>query len=174
MKKIIILLTVLILVVIVGSKNEVMALESQKHVVELTDYSINSFYAFELDDAADIYEEDGNQFIKLTNKGKDYSSFYFESVDFLDRNASYRIEMDLRYDDNFDTTNLFVGLLTSNLSQPRAWTIATSKSDLDSKVLAEDQNGYKHLAFDFSIEDYYSYFYKFIMLIILKFIVEQK
>lgn len=162
MKKIIILLTVLILVVIVGSKNEVMALESQKHIVELTDYSINSFYAFELDDAADIYEEDGNQFIKLTNKGKDYSSFYFESVDFLDRNASYRIEMDLRYDDNFDTTNLFVGLLTSNLSQPRAWTIATSKSDLDSKVLAEEQNGYKHLVFDFSIEDYYSYFYKFI------------
>ena len=160
MKKILLAVTLALIFLTSFNNIKVDATSELNHVVEFTDYSINGYYSFVLDNAADVYEENGNQFIRLTNKGKDYSSFHFDAEHILDRNGFYRIEMDVRYDSNYNSSNLFIGLLNFNLEQPIAWTLATSKSQLDSKVTAIPGSDFVHLSFDFSIEDYYSYFYK--------------
>lgn len=129
-------------------------------VVELADYSINGYYAFSLDNAADVYQSDCGQFFRMSYKGARYSCFYFSVADQINGNGTYKLEFDIRASDDFVTSNCFVGLMRENLTQPLAWTVATSKQAIDQMETVED--GFRKVTLEFRIEDYYSNFYKFL------------
>lgn len=129
-------------------------------VVELTDYSINGFYAFSLDGAADVYQESRGQFFRMSYKGARYNCFYFSTEDLINGNGTYKLEFEARTSDDLATCNIFVGLLKEDLSQPCDWTIATSKNDID--AMPETSDGFHKVTLEFRIEDYYSQFYKFV------------
>ncbi len=129
-------------------------------VVELTDYSINGYYAFALDGAADVYQESRGQFFRMSYKGARYNCFYFSTEDLINGNGTYKLEFEARTSEDLVTCNVFVGLLKEDLSQPCAWTVATSKREID--VMPESSDGFHKVTLEFRIEDYFSQFYKYL------------
>lgn len=129
-------------------------------VVELTDYSINGYYAFSSDNAADVYESARGQFFRMSYKSAQYSSFYFSVEDLINGNGTYKLEFEARASDDLVTPNCFVGLMKEDLSQPCAWTVATSKQDIER--MESTQDGFHKVTLEFRIEDYYTNFYKFL------------
>lgn len=133
--------------------------QESEFVVELTDYAINGYYAFSLDNAADVYESERGQFFRMSHKGAQYSCFYFSTENLIDGNGTYRLEFEARPSDDLVTPNCFVGLMKEDLSQPCAWTVATSKQEIEQMEALED--GFHKVILDFRIDDYYTNFYKF-------------
>lgn len=133
--------------------------QENEFVVELTDYAINGYYAFSLDNAADVYESERGQFLRMSYKGARYSCFYFSIENLINGNGTYRLEFEARASDNLVTPNCFVGLMKEDLSQPCAWTVAASKQEIEQMETVE--NGFHKITLDFRIDDYYTNFYKF-------------
>lgn len=129
-------------------------------VVELTDYAINGYYAFAQDNAADVYEDANGQFFRMSYKGARYSCFYFSTEGLIDGNGTYKLEFDVRASEDLVTPNCFVALMREDLSQPCAWTVASSKQAIDRMEGAE--NGFRKVTLEFRIDDYYTHFYKFL------------
>ena len=128
-------------------------------IVELSSLAINGFLSQEEDSAGAIYQqENGNQYIKLAYSTAPYSSFYFESVECISQNGTYKFEADIRYSQTLDTDNIFINIFGENGAINK--TIAESKSELDAIVTPSSTEGWSKLTTYFTITDYYQKFYE--------------
>lgn len=163
MKKILYISLILLCVqfIFTFSITEVNAEEEDDYILELTNYGINGFYSFGADAPADIFEEsNGNQYLKLCNKGTSWSSFYFNSSKQISKNGYYRIQMDIRYDDDLNIDNFFIDLIDGNLNYRKSLNVPRIKDALDANTEAIENSDYRRFVFDFELTDYYSHYYK--------------
>lgn len=128
-------------------------------IVELSSLAINGFLSQEEDSAGVVYQqENGNQYIKLAYSTAQYSSFYFESVECIAQNGTYKFEADIRYSETLDTDNIFINIFGENGAINK--TIAESKRELDAIVTPSSIEGWSKLTAYFTITDYYQKFYE--------------
>ena len=128
-----------------------------KKIVDLCSLSINGFYSQEEDSCASVYEESNkNQYIKLAYSTKEFSSFYFDTTDFIYQDGIYKFEADIRYNSDLSTDNVFVSMISKKGAITN--TIASSVSELNN-VVTPLNNNWNRITSCFSITDYYAKFY---------------
>ena len=141
------------------------AQENEKEVVPLSTVSINGFYSQDSDSPAIVYEEGDNQFLKLkyspeyrplysNEVNHQMCSFYFETMDSIYQNGTYRFEADLRYSDNLDTDNIFISLFNAKKGYINK-IIATNVYDLNNITQKNKNSDWRRLTVYFTINDFF-------------------
>lgn len=151
----------ILLIPLVFSSNSVRtyAEEPDQKIVELCTISINDFYTQESDSPAVVYQEqNGNQYLKLAYKNSDYSSFYFDSKLCINDNGVYKIEADIRYNQNLKTDNISMDIFSEYGLINK--TLATSVDELNQVVEDSSNPGWKKFTVHFIIDDFHQKFYE--------------
>lgn len=165
------ILIVIIISFLLLSPLSVSAAEKEEEIVELSTVSINKFYSQDSDSPAVIYEESGNQYLKLKYKpdhrplystdNLDHSmcSFYFETIDAIYTDGTYKFEADLRYNEGLDTDNIFISLFNAKKGSLNK-KIATNIYDLNMLTEEIDGSEWRHLIVYFTIDDFFDINYE--------------
>lgn len=133
--------------------------EPDQKIVELCTISINDFYTQEGDSPAIVYQEQsGNQYFKLAYKDRNYSSFYFDSMECINDDGVYKFEADIRYNADLETDNISIDIFGE--SGAKSICLATSVEELNSIVEDSSSPGWKKITTYFILDDFYQKFYE--------------
>lgn len=160
MKKTVAAIMLVVMFLLVPTTNMTVLANDEK-VVELYALPINGFQSQGSDSPATVYEEsNGNQYLRLSYKNSDYSTFYFDITKAIDQDGIYKFEADIRCNADLETNNVFMSIFSDNeaLSQ----TIATNGKALNSMVSPIKNSNWKKLSVIFTIEDFYIKGYEFL------------